>query len=47
MKELFRSTNIFMNLGKSVHHSLSDERLVQLYNKLVHVLYKEMNNILW
>ena len=36
-----------MNLGKSVHHSLSDERLVQLYNKLVHVLYKEMNNILW
>lgn len=47
MKELFRSTYIFMNLGKSVHHSLSDERLVQLHNKLAHVLYKEMNNILW
>ena len=47
MKELFRSTNIFMSLDKSVPHSLSDERLVQLCNKLAHVLYKEMNNIPW
>lgn len=36
VKEIFRSTKIFINLGKSVYHSLpcfSEESLFQLYNE--------------
>lgn len=50
VKEIFGSTEIFINIGKSVCHSLpcfSEESLLQLHNKLENILYKEVNDKLW